>query len=297
MCCIFLTISHPVYQLILISNRDEFLTRATRPSHWHRFPDPHQDSNSLPQSTNDSHDSPSNDPSSSDILSGIDADPSGGGTWLGITKNGRFGALTNFTEIKPPPLPKDRGLVTYRSRGGLVKQWLSNHNGEGKEESKPENYLSSVARHSDEYPGFNLLVGQLAKDHKENIKLGYLSNREDQPKGNEEIYDSTTTSINEKFRKDPTLPSAKRIDLQHGGRVYTYPSILKDETSTLEKAEMKIDSACESCGLSNSTLDERWEKVNNGKVAFEKVLNQANDVKGKGKEEDELIEELFKILG
>lgn len=67
-----------------------------------------------------------------------------GGTWLGVGPGGRFAALTN---IRNPGQPLGR-----RSRGELVAQFLCG-------EHSAEQYLAEVARRSDEYSGFNLLVG------------------------------------------------------------------------------------------------------------------------------------------
>ena len=61
---------HPNYKLILAANRDEFFKRPTEPAKfWNDHPE---------------------------LLAGKDLEA--GGTWLGITKNGRFSAITNFRE-------------------------------------------------------------------------------------------------------------------------------------------------------------------------------------------------------
>ncbi|NBA97895.1 NRDE family protein [Pseudomonas sp. R5(2019)] len=67
-----------------------------------------------------------------------------GGTWLGVGPNGRFAALTN---IRNPNQPLGR-----RSRGELVAGFLTR-------EQSVDQYLNEVARRSDDYAGFNLLVG------------------------------------------------------------------------------------------------------------------------------------------
>ncbi|UVJ43826.1 NRDE family protein [Pseudomonas sp. LS1212] len=67
-----------------------------------------------------------------------------GGTWLGVGPGGRFAALTN---IRNPGQPLGR-----RSRGELVAQFLCG-------EFSVEQYLAEIAQRSDEYSGFNLLVG------------------------------------------------------------------------------------------------------------------------------------------
>jgi uncharacterized protein with NRDE domain len=118
MCLITLAYNcHPNYQLIVAANRDERYARSTAPLHWWE-------------------DAPG-------ILAGRDLEQMG--TWMGITKSGRFAALTNFRD---PSQPQDN----KRTRGGLVRGFL-----EG--EKDPEYYLEDVSKHRDEYQGFNLLVG------------------------------------------------------------------------------------------------------------------------------------------
>ena len=86
MCLIlFLYNKHPGYRLILAANRDEFYDRPTTPmAFWDDAPD---------------------------VLAGRDL--KGSGTWLGITKNGRIAAITNFREHDrfKPDAPSDRKSV------------------------------------------------------------------------------------------------------------------------------------------------------------------------------------------
>ena len=87
-----------------------------------------------------------------------------GGTWLGVNADGRFAALTN---IRNPALP-----LGHRSRGELVAQFLTS-------DDSIENYLADVASRSDEYGGFNLLVGNREQ-------LYYLSSARPEPLALEE---------------------------------------------------------------------------------------------------------------
>ena len=82
-----------------------------------------------------------------------------GGTWLGVNADGRFAALTN---IRNPALP-----LGQRSRGELVAQFLTG-------DMSIESYLAEVAHRSDEYGGFNLLVGNREQ-------LYYLSSASREP--------------------------------------------------------------------------------------------------------------------
>ncbi|MEX3934622.1 NRDE family protein [Paraburkholderia phymatum] len=107
----------------LAANRDEFLRRTAEPMHWW-------------------DDAPN-------LLAGRDL--VGGGTWLGMTRDGRFAALTNYRA--PSEMRADAP-----TRGTLVSNWLSN--GHGIERGTPPlDYLLQVAQDGDMYNGFNLLVG------------------------------------------------------------------------------------------------------------------------------------------
>ncbi|MEO5584354.1 MAG: NRDE family protein [Flavobacteriales bacterium] len=85
MCLIALAYKvHPRYPLIVAANRDEFLDRPAEPAHfWKDAPD---------------------------ILAG--RDERAGGTWMGITRSGRFAAITNYREMRMNfPVGPSRGLL------------------------------------------------------------------------------------------------------------------------------------------------------------------------------------------
>lgn len=94
-------------------------------------------------------------PDAPDIWAGRDLQA--GGTWLGMNRAGRFAALTNVREGNPKA-----GL---RSRGELVADFLAG-------EQAPAAYLGHVLANGDDYAGFNLLVGDLARG-----ELHYGGNR------------------------------------------------------------------------------------------------------------------------
>lgn len=80
---------HPRWPLVLAANRDEFHSRPAQPMHW----------------WDDGH-----------TLAGRDLQA--GGTWLGLSRAGRIGLLTN---VREPGRHQD-GLP---SRGSLVPAWLT----------------------------------------------------------------------------------------------------------------------------------------------------------------------------
>ena len=128
--CLLLTAlnTHPAYKLILLANRDE---HYERPSASARFWD----------------EAPS-------VLAGKDL--RAGGTWLGITKNGRIAAVTNYRD---PSAVRE----SAPSRGTLVSNFLLGQEG-------PLEYLDKLDQEAGKYNGFNLIVGD--KD-----QLYWYSNR------------------------------------------------------------------------------------------------------------------------
>lgn len=110
--------NHPKYNLILAGNRDEFYGRPTRKAQFW---------------TDENH---------PEILAGKDL--KGGGTWLGVHKDGRWGALTNYRD--PSIIKEDPP-----SRGELVLGYL-------KSDKSGMDYLQDITKKADEYNGFNLLL-------------------------------------------------------------------------------------------------------------------------------------------
>ncbi len=118
MCLIALAYhQHPRYPLVLVGNRDEFHARPAEPLFvWG---------------------------DGSDVIGGRDAQA--GGTWLGVTAEGRLGAVTNVREPQSPP----PGL---RSRGGLIPDFFQQS---GQTAAAAAEKLLSEAAH---YGPFNLLL-------------------------------------------------------------------------------------------------------------------------------------------
>lgn len=109
----------------LAANRDEFFRRTAEPMHWWS--------------------------EAPGLLAGRDL--VGGGTWLGMTRDGRFAALTNYRA--PHEMRADAP-----TRGTLVSNWLL---GEPSAERTPLAYLQRVAQDGEIYNGFNLLVGDWSR--------------------------------------------------------------------------------------------------------------------------------------
>lgn len=130
----------------LAANRDEFLRRTADPLHW--------------WSDADEVASPGGSPAG--VLAGRDL--VGGGTWLGMTRSGRFAALTNYRA--PHDMRPDAP-----TRGALVSRWLTGAQGLA---DTPLGYLNEVARSGDLYNGFNLVIGDWTRR-----ELAWYCNRAD----------------------------------------------------------------------------------------------------------------------
>ena len=120
--------------LIITSNRDEFYPRPTLAMHW--WPD-------------------------APILAGKDLDA--GGTWLGLSRNGRFAAVTNYRYVNEQGVMESKPL----SRGNLVSDFLCS-------ELRAEDWAKNIGPTAAAYGGFNLLLY-------DGDELVYLNNYEAKP--------------------------------------------------------------------------------------------------------------------
>ena len=146
MCIALISTAHPSYPLILINNRDEYLSRPTAPADW--WPEPN-----------------------SHVLAGHDLLRAVYGSWLGVTRTGRIAVLTNFRE--------DGNVFGGRlSRGAILNAFLteaemnegcSRSKGNGTTESFVQEIVNSgLAR---DVGGFSLVCGMVGEP------LAVVSNR------------------------------------------------------------------------------------------------------------------------
>lgn len=113
--------AHPEFALVVAANRDEFYWRSTEALHqWDGEPD---------------------------LFAGRDS--SGGGTWLGVTEQGRFAAVTNVRSGL-----RQRGPAPVESRGRLPVDFL-------RSEARPEPYAAAAHKVGHKYGGFNLISSDL----------------------------------------------------------------------------------------------------------------------------------------
>jgi uncharacterized protein with NRDE domain len=120
MCLLLIALDqHPEYRLVVAANRDEYYDRTTRrAAFWEDTPG---------------------------LLAGRDL--RAGGTWLGITLDGKIAAVTNYrnpANLKPHA----------PSRGNLVCDFLRGIEPAG-------TYLGNLSGTSEPYNGFNLIAGSV----------------------------------------------------------------------------------------------------------------------------------------
>jgi uncharacterized protein with NRDE domain len=105
-------------RLVVAANRDEFHARPAAPAtFWDDAPQ---------------------------VLAGRDLQARG--TWLGVTRAGRFAAVTNVRDPQP-----GTGMPAPRSRGDLTREFL-----EGRQ--SPAQFAAALARGNADFDGFNLLI-------------------------------------------------------------------------------------------------------------------------------------------
>ncbi|XP_040203806.1 transport and Golgi organization protein 2 homolog [Rana temporaria] len=174
MCIIFFKfdprpVSKNAYRLILAANRDEFYHRPAKlADFW---------------GTNN------------EILSGLDMETGKeGGTWLGITKRGKFAALTNYLQPKID--------VNAKGRGHLVSNFLNS-------DLDSFSYIKKISEEGHIYNAFNLVAADF-NNTKEDVIYYYGSRGEKQPvKLNPGLYGLSCSLLDTPWKK-----------LQHGKRLF-----------------------------------------------------------------------------
>ncbi len=122
--------AHPEYRLVLAANRDEYHARPARDAHW--WPDLQH------------------------VLAGRDLQA--GGSWLAVSRKGRFATVTNYREMQ-------RSTGRLRSRGEIVSKFIGS-------DASPRDFVSSID--GAKYAGYSLL----AADRRQMV---YWSNRGQEP--------------------------------------------------------------------------------------------------------------------
>src|SRR3982751_482273 len=188
MCLIVVGWQAEDYRLMVAANRDEFHGRPAAPAAFWR-------------------DQP-------DILAGRDLEAMG--TWMGVSRSGRFAAVTNYRGAREPSAEE--------SRGALVSRFLATTTSAGA-------YMAELAARAQRYSGFNLL----ACDRQE---LWWMSNRDGAPRrldagyhalGNLLLDSPDVQPIKQRIAETPpaveplfsALSAAKILNAEYGTRCST----------------------------------------------------------------------------
>ncbi|XP_033748314.1 transport and Golgi organization 2 homolog isoform X2 [Pecten maximus] len=180
MCLLFLyvcdTAADDGYRLILADNRDEFWDR---PTNLAEFWGP-----------------------KGEILSGVDMEPGReGGTWLGVSRDGKIGVLLNILEILQP---------NKRGRGSLITDYLT-------EGLTNDQYVTQkILPIHQEYNKFNLILVDLRSN---STPLTYYNNKtntaRDLPNG---VYSYDNSTVDEPWQKSVHGQAAFTKAVQDHGR-------------------------------------------------------------------------------
>jgi len=161
------------------------------------------------------------------ILAGRDLEAMG--TWMGVSRSGRFAAVTNYRGAREPSAEE--------SRGALVSRFLANG-------TSAASYISEVSARASRYSGFNLLVC-------DRDELWWMSNRDGGPRrldpgfyalGNLLLDSPDVQPIKQRIAETPpgvealfgALTAAKIVDPQYGTRCST---VLLDDGKAVRYAE------------------------------------------------------------
>nr|CAB3266807.1 transport and Golgi organization protein 2 homolog [Phallusia mammillata] len=163
MCIIFLYVDakckNSKYKVILAANRDEHHDRPSKAADFHT--------------------------TSKDVLCGIDVKPGvEGGTWLGVSRFGKFGYLTN---ILKPRLEPDK-----QPRGNIVKKYLESS-------ISPSQYIKNNLIGVNFRP-FNFVGGQVFQNG--NMDICFYGTEDDKMlKLDDGVHGVACTSLHSKWRK------------------------------------------------------------------------------------------------
>lgn len=195
----------PGVPLFAAGNRDEFYDRPARPAHWWE-------------------DAP-------DIFAGRDLQA--GGSWMGITRGGRFAAVTN---VRAPLDRRD----DVQSRGELVADFLRSR-------ATPQAFIEELSVRAGRYNPFNLLVG-------DRRNLYWYSNARDPGPDNGQalapgIYGLSNASLNTPWPKLVDARAQFSSLLCQGAPDEAYFEMLSDTTP-----------ACDA-RLPRTGVSAEWEKI------------------------------------
>jgi len=197
------------FPLVVAGNRDEFFNRpAARLAWW-------SPGDGLP-----------------DILGGRDLEA--GGTWLGLTAQGRLAVVTNVRAATAPRDPK------APSRGEIVQRWLAGN-------ATTDRFWMRTALSG--YNGFNLIAADFQRGD-----CFYASNQRPNPERLERgLYGLSNGTLDSPWPKVDALKEATREALESCDTVDTLSARLFDALADRTQAEDDE--------LPNTGVSREWEKL------------------------------------
>ena len=197
------------FPLVVAGNRDEFFNRpAARLAWW-------SPGDGLP-----------------DVLGGRDLEA--GGTWLGLTAQGRLAMVTN---VRAPTAPRDPKAP---SRGEIVQRWLAG-------DASTDRFWMRTALSG--YNGFNLIAADFQRGD-----CFYASNQRPNPERLERgLYGLSNGSLDSPWPKVEALKEATREALEASDTVDALAARLFDALADRTQAEDDE--------LPNTGVSREWEKV------------------------------------
>ncbi len=199
----------PGRKFILAANRDEFFSRPTAPmDFWHDNPD---------------------------IIAGRDLKE--GGTWLGISKTGKFAALTNYRD--PAKIKKNPP-----SRGQIIKDYLTSN-------KNAADFLADLQKKADSFNGFNLLLS----DDKSLFWFSNSGQETDVELCSDPLTKSKILTINEDYANENSPLIREFSHIKGGKPAKLIPGIY---------------------GLSNHLLNTPWPKIKEGTQSLKKIITEKN---------------------
>jgi len=203
MCLILIAYrTQTAYPVILVANRDEFFSRPTASCrYWDDAPQ---------------------------VLAGRDLQA--GGTWLGVNRQGKLAALTNYRQGV-------QHNTQAHSRGQLPSNFLSNTH-------TATEYLARCMADAQYYSGFNLILGDVQQ-------LYYYSNRAQTAPIplTAGIYGLSNHLLDTPWEKVLRAKRAFSEALQQPFEVENYFALLKNREQTADEA------------LPNTGVSAEWEKL------------------------------------
>jgi uncharacterized protein with NRDE domain len=273
MCIAIISTAHPDYAFVLLSNRDEVISRPTLRADWWDAPHDH-------------------------VLGGRDLQRAERGTWLGITKQGRVAVLTNFRE---PGLE----VAKDKSRGGIVNAYLSTPPG-AREETEAE-FVERLAKEVGVHDvgGFTLAFGRL-RAAKGSRKLRTKPTTETSASSDHPSTAHVSPSISTPDSTQPTTnhpyipPFAKPVQTE---TAYPGLSLVSNRTPIPSRSDPNheftlpriLTTVHETHALSNSTFEDKtWPKTIHGCQLLRQALH-GHVCRARG-DEPALLNRLFEIL-